>query len=63
MYIEVTKETFFKLFAKDQAGETINNNGIASKTLYNNRELGQAGLSVFNFVAETRQYYLQDINA
>ena len=60
--IEVTKETFFKLFEniKPTSFKTKETHEI---TIYHNDKIQQRGIKIYNFASsQTSQYYLTDIN-
>lgn len=62
MDIEVTKHTFYKLFDSTNYVNT-DNQELANQHNYFNREIDQKGVQVHNFVSNTMQYFLTDINA
>lgn len=62
MSIEVTKETFYKIFKNDP--EQTEQHETHEKQIYFNAKLDQRGFKIFNHVSSKMyQYYLIDINA
>ena len=65
MYIEVTKETFNKIFDNNHYFIITEELENAKKHYYDNIKLEQKGIIVCNFTSSKTivQYYLTDINA
>jgi hypothetical protein len=60
--IEVTKETFYKLFKGDPKSTQRTETNVIDR--YFNSKLNQSGLKIWNHVSsKVHQYYLIDINA
>lgn len=61
MRIEVTKETFYRVFRKDAV--KTSKNEICEIHEYHSKKLNQHGLKVWNYASsKVHQYYLTDIN-
>lgn len=61
--IEVTKQTFDKLF-NEQHKTNVVRKETYEKVFYYNKEIDQRGLMVFNYVSSKEgNFYLTDINA
>lgn len=61
MNIEVTRNTFEILFDQNHFDKTERTE-LANKHFYENSEIEQKGIEIQNFVSNTTQYYLIDIN-
>lgn len=62
MNIEVTKETFDKLFDENDFISTDNKESYIKEKSYN-KETNQKGMAIYNHISSVWQYYLTDINA
>ncbi len=61
--IEVTSDTFFKLF-ENVKPTSFNKKETHEITIYHNDKIQQRGVKIYNFASsQTSQYYLTDINA
>lgn len=62
MHIEVTQDTFYTLFEDEPV--KVEKEETHEKHHYNNKELNQRGVKIWNFASSKgHQYYLTDINA
>ncbi len=60
MKIEVTKETFYKIFSEDDHEDTLQKESFEISDYYNGE---QRGYLIFNYVSsKVPQFYLCDIN-
>ena len=60
--IEITKETFELIFNHELMWQKTVNLEQANKLYYYNPKLEQKGIMLHNFINDTFQYYLIDIN-
>ena len=64
MTIEVTKQTFEKIFKPSRfIPEKVEEHELYFKEIYFNSSLAQRGESIYNHTSSVWQYYLNDINA
>jgi len=64
-YIETTKEAYELLFMDDYYAIKISEitHELTTEKVHFNGTLGVSGRTIHNFVSNTTQYYLKDINA
>lgn len=61
MNIEVTNQTFYKVFNSFNK-ERVENTELTHKQYYYSKNLDQKGVTIYNYVTRVTQYYLTDIN-
>tara|TARA_R110000850_G_C9658021_1_gene435222 strand:+ start:84 stop:275 length:192 start_codon:yes stop_codon:yes gene_type:complete len=60
--IEVTKETFYKIYDGSFFSDKEDYQKYSRETYYN-KKLEQNGIIIHNFIGNITQYYLADINS